>query len=156
MKRFHVHLKVENLNTNIQFYSALFGASPTVEEADYAKWMLEDPKINFAISLRAENELKGISHIGVEFDSEIELKEIIGMRARDLPAPTIEEADANCCYANSYKQWLLDPQNVVWEFFHSEGRIKEYGTDKIKHDIKSAATENFATQQNGCCFRKTM
>jgi len=138
MKRFHVHLSVGNLAESVQFYSALFGAEPTVQKADYAKWMVEDPRINFAISTRGAQ--AGLNHLGFQLDSDEELKAMRDHLSRADTALT-EEADAHCCYAVSDKYWVTDPQGIAWETYHTLGSIPVF---------------NDATQASvGCCAPET-
>ena len=120
MKRFHVHLSVENLQQSIAFYSKLFGAEPSRQECDYAKWMLEDPRINFAISTRSNK--VGLDHLGFQADSDEELS---NMKARAMAADMalINEGETSCCYAASDKYWLTDPQGIAWEQFHTLANI---------------------------------
>ena len=120
MKRFHVHVGVADLAENIRFYSALFGAAPSVLKDDYAKWMLDDPRINFAISQRGSRH--GVNHLGIQVDSDDELAVMREQLATADAGMTIEEG-ANCCYAKSDKVWTTDPQRVAWETFHSLGSI---------------------------------
>lgn len=124
MKRFHVHVAVSDLAQSVGFYSTLFGAEPSVLKDDYAKWMLDDPRINFAISKRVEN--LGVNHLGLQLDSDSELQ---GMKEQLAQADgrIIAETGANCCYAKSDKYWVTDPQGVAWETFHSLGSIPVYG-----------------------------
>lgn len=114
MKRFHVHAYVDNLDASIAFYNKLFGAEPTRHEADYAKWMLDDPRINFAISARGGK--AGIDHLGFQADDDSELAELKG-RARQADAALLEEGTTTCCYARSEKHWVTDPQGIAWEQF---------------------------------------
>lgn len=116
MKRFHVHAHVADLAASIAFYSKLFGAEPTRVESDYAKWMLDDPRLNFAISSRGG--APGIDHLGFQADSEQELGELKA-RARAADAPLEEEGATTCCYARSDKHWVTDPQGIAWEQFHT-------------------------------------
>jgi catechol 2,3-dioxygenase-like lactoylglutathione lyase family enzyme len=124
MKRLHVHVSVNNLAESVRFYRGLFAAAPTVLKDDYAKWMLDDPRVNFAISTRGDP--AGLNHLGIQVDSADELAEIESraMQAGLVPLP---EAGANCCYAQSDKQWLTDPQGIVWEAFHTVGELPVYG-----------------------------
>ena len=115
MKRFHVHLHVEDLAASVAFYSRLFGAQPTRLEGDYAKWMVEDPRLNFAISTRDK---PGLDHLGLQADSEEELQEL-KRHAQDADLALLDEGQTNCCYARSDKHWLTDPQGVAWEQFHT-------------------------------------
>lgn len=116
MKRFHVHAHVDDLRASIAFYSSLFGAEPTRVESDYAKWMLEDPRINFAISTRGSK--PGIDHLGIQTD---DAEELAGMKARAEAADMalLDEGETTCCYARSEKHWITDPQGIAWEHFHT-------------------------------------
>ena len=120
MKRFHVHTHVENLQQSIAFYAKLFGAEPTRVEADYAKWMLEDPRINFAISPRGGK--PGIDHLGIQTDTDEELAEL-KQRAQAADMALLDEGTTTCCYARSDKYWLTDPQGIAWEQFHTLANI---------------------------------
>ena len=124
MKRFHVHVSVKDLSHSIAFYSKLFGAEPTVAKSDYAKWMIEDPRINFAISSRDGK--PGLNHLGFQVDSNEELSQLREQAAQaDIAA--VEEMGAACCYAKSDKYWVEDPQGIAWETFHSLGTIPVFG-----------------------------
>jgi len=127
MKRFHVHVAVDNLEEGIAFYSKAFGAQPTVHKSDYAKWMLEDPRLNFAISSRGGN--PGVNHLGFQLDSDEEFKAMHAQLA-DADAGLVEEVGANCCYARSDKYWVTDPAGIAWETFHSLGTIGLFGADE--------------------------
>ncbi|MDP1558979.1 MAG: ArsI/CadI family heavy metal resistance metalloenzyme [Nitrosomonas sp.] len=126
MKRFHVHIAVDNLPDNIRFYSALFGTEPSVSKTDYAKWMLDDPYINFAISARGTK--SGLDHVGIQVDSEEALNEM-NQRLAQADLPAVEQKNAQCCYAASNKYWMVDPQGVAWEAFHSLTTIPTFGQD---------------------------
>jgi catechol 2,3-dioxygenase-like lactoylglutathione lyase family enzyme len=123
MKRFHVHVAVPDLQGGIRFYSTLFGAQPSVVKDDYAKWMLEDPRVNFAISHRGGS--AGINHLGFEVDQPSELEEIHG-RLQAADAGVMEEKNVSCCYAKSDKYWVTDPAGVPWESFHNLGTVPFY------------------------------
>lgn len=138
MNRFHVHISVDDLQQNIRFYSAMFGAPPAVEKSDYAKWMLEDPRVNFAISQRGGN--AGLNHLGFQVDAEDELQ-ILRQRVDAAEIAARDEVGANCCYAKSDKYWVQDPQGIAWETFHTLGEIPVFG--------EHAASEKPA--QSGCC-----
>jgi catechol 2,3-dioxygenase-like lactoylglutathione lyase family enzyme len=127
MKRFHVHVSVSDLNESIHFYSTLFGAEPTVLESDYAKWMLEDPRVNFAISRRSV--AKGIEHVGIQVEDRSELEEVYA-RLQRAGRPVLEEGATTCCYAQSEKSWTSDPQGVQWETFLTTGKSTVYGHDR--------------------------
>lgn len=124
MKRFHVHVSVEDLAKSVRFYSTLFSAEPTVLKDDYAKWMLEDPRVNFAISTGSG--AAGISHLGIQTEDDGELAEVYERLSR-AERPVVEENDATCCYARSDKQWIADPQDVPWETFFTHGETTVYG-----------------------------
>jgi len=135
MKRFHVHAHVDDLQANITFYSKLFGAQPARVEADYAKWMLEDPRINFAISTRGSK--LGIDHLGIQTDTEAELEE---MKAQAVSADVAlhGEGETTCCYARSEKYWVTDPQGVPWEQFHTLGSIPVFSEKRVEPAETSA------------------
>lgn len=143
MKRFHVHVSVEDLAEGIRFYSAVFGTAPAVEKADYAKWMLDDPRVNFAISTRGRR--PGVNHLGMQVESDEEMRQ---MRANLEKADTalLEQTGVSCCYARSDKYWVTDPAGIAWETFHSLGGVPVYGEDD------QARTEDFErAQEAGCC-----
>jgi hypothetical protein len=120
MKRFHVHLHVDDLGQSIGFYSKLFAAEPARVEADYAKWMLQDPPVNFAISTRGSQ--PGIDHLGIQTDDPAELAEMKA-RAEAADMALLDEGETTCCYARSEKHWVTDPQGIAWEHFHTLGNI---------------------------------
>lgn len=120
MKRFHVHLHVEDLERSIDFYSRLFAAAPARVEGDYAKWMLQDPPLNFAISTRGRE--PGIDHLGIQTDDPAELAEMKA-RAEAADMALLDEGTTTCCYARSEKHWVTDPQGIAWEHFHTLGNI---------------------------------
>ena len=128
MKRFHVHVSVEDLTQSVQFYSTLFSATPTVLQDDYAKWMLEDPRVNFAISTGSGE--AGISHLGIQAEDDGELAEVYERLSR-AERPVVEEKDTTCCYAKSDKQWIADPQGVPWETFYTYGESTVYGEGSL-------------------------
>ncbi|HEY2178759.1 MAG TPA: ArsI/CadI family heavy metal resistance metalloenzyme [Caulobacteraceae bacterium] len=127
MKRLHVHVAVADLTRSIGFYSTLFGAKPTVVEADYAKWMLDDPRVNFAISDRAGS--PGVDHLGIQVESGEALAELSG-RLKAAGEVTRDQAATTCCYAVSDKAWVNDPSGVRWETFHTLGGATVYGEDE--------------------------
>jgi catechol 2,3-dioxygenase-like lactoylglutathione lyase family enzyme len=124
MKRFHVHVHVADLQASIAFYSKLFGATPTRSESDYAKWMLDDPRINFAISTRGGT--PGVDHLGLQTDSAEELAEL-RERAASAELSTADEGETICCYARSEKHWITDPQGIAWEHFHTLADVPTFG-----------------------------
>jgi catechol 2,3-dioxygenase-like lactoylglutathione lyase family enzyme len=125
MKRLHVHAGVKDLDQSIRFYSTLFGAQPTVIKADYAKWMLDDPRVNFAIS-SDNHAARGIEHLGIQAESVDELGEVYG-RLKAADRPVLEEGKTTCCYAKSEKSWIADPDGLVWEAFFTDGETTVYG-----------------------------
>ncbi len=142
MKRFHVSVAVADLARSTRFYATLFGVEPTVLKDDYAKWMLEDPRINFSISPSSVN--RGINHIGLQADTMDELEEIQS-RLRNAELETFEQPDAQCCYANSSKTWVRDPDAVAWETFVTHGDIASYGDDRFPENVFQA------TDSDSCC-----
>lgn len=120
MKRFHVHLHVNELQKNIDFYSALFNQMPARTESDYAKWMLEDPPVNFAISTRGST--TGLDHLGIQVTSADELANL-KVQAQNADMALIDEGETTCCYARSEKYWVTDPQGLAWEQFHTLDNI---------------------------------
>ncbi len=127
MKRLHVHVAVEDLQASIRFYSELFASKPIVLKDDYAKWMLEDPRVNFAISRRSER--TGIRHLGIQVEDQAELAEVYS-RLKRAGRPVLEEGVTICCYASSEKSWIEDPQGVKWETFLTVGEATTYGSDE--------------------------
>jgi catechol 2,3-dioxygenase-like lactoylglutathione lyase family enzyme len=138
MKRFHVHIAVDDLNANVRFYSDVFGAAPTVLKPDYAKWMLEDPKVNFAISKQG---LKpGVDHLGVQVESAGELSEL-RRQVANAEIAALDQPNAECCYARGDKYWITDPQGIVWETFHTLDSIPVYGSSR-KTDSTACCSPN--------------
>jgi lactoylglutathione lyase len=137
MKRFHVHLNVQDLPASIAFYSRLFASEPARVESDYAKWMLDDPPVNFAVSTRAG--ATGIDHLGLQAENEEELAELKA-RAAMAEIETFDEGATTCCYARSEKHWITDPQGIAWEHFHTLGNVPVYGE-----------TRAVANQGTACC-----
>lgn len=145
MKRFHVHVAVPDLGSSIRFYSTLFGAEPSVTKDDYAKWMLEDPRVNFAISQRGAT--LGVNHLGFQVDSGEELEALHGqLEAADRGV--VAEVGANCCYAKSDKYWVTDPAGIAWESFHSLGSIPLFGGTDAPTTAKAARP---STKRAACC-----
>lgn len=136
MKRFHVHLHVDDLAASVGFYSKLFAAEPTRLEADYAKWMLEDPRLNFAISARGH--AAGIDHLGFQTDDVAEL-EALKQRASAADMALLDEGATTCCYARSEKHWVTDPQGVAWEHFHTMGDIAVFSAPRAQAGQSDAA-----------------
>ena len=146
MKRLHVHVGVENLEKSIGFYSTLFAAEPTVVKADYAKWMLDDPRVNFAIS--TANEHKGIEHLGIQAESGDELREVYG-RLKAADRPMLEEGCTTCCYAKSEKSWIADPDGVTWEAFFTDGESTVYGNSPVLSALSANAADEACCVPNG-------
>ena len=142
MKRLHLHVSVPDLGQSIQFYETLFGAPPTVVKDDYAKWMLDDPKVNLAIST---HRAAGLDHVGIQVDSAAELSEL-SARLKAAGAQTFDEADTTCCYAKSDKSWVSDPAGLRWETFFTHGEATTYGTSEAL-----AALEASARPASACC-----
>ena len=154
MKRMHLHLGVDDMDQSITFYSALFAAEPTVQKDDYAKWMLEDPRINFAITPTTHT-AKGIEHIGIQVDNVEELNEV-GERLKSAGRPVLAEAATTCCYAQSSKNWITDPDGVIWETFLTTGDHVEYGNKEpvLTGMVQLAALETAkadASANGSCC-----
>jgi len=126
MKRLHVHVAVHDLQQSIRFYSALFAAQPAVKKDDYAKWMLDDPRVNFAISTRAAK--TGLDHLGIQAENSNELEEL-GIRLAQADVAITTQKGASCCYAKSDKYWTIDPQGVAWESFHTLDAVPMYGEE---------------------------
>lgn len=146
MKRLHVHVAVEDLDASIRFYSQLFAAEPTVRKPDYAKWMLEDPRVNFAISSRSGP--SGVRHLGIQVEDRAELEGVYA-RLQHAEGRVLEEGETTCCYARSEKTWIEDPQGIQWETFLTSGESTVYGTDEINPKNKKSATSSCGTQD--CC-----
>lgn len=134
MKRFHVHVAVANLAESIRFYSALFDRAPAVEMPDYAKWMLDDPRINFAISQRGQK--PGVDHLGIQVETEDELQEV-NRRLSAAEMPLAAQTGTVCCYAQSDKYWSVDPQGVPWEAFHTLADAPTYGNGNAQQSAGS-------------------
>jgi catechol 2,3-dioxygenase-like lactoylglutathione lyase family enzyme len=154
MKRLHVHISVDNLADSIRFYSGMFAAEPTVSKPDYAKWKLEDPRMNFAISQRGAK--VGLDHLGIQVESDAELSE---MQARlDTLQPGVEkEESVQCCYAKSDKYWLTDPSGIAWETFHSLDAIPVFGVPSEPTQVRASRIAvnipvvQAATQSESAC-----
>ena len=134
MKRFHVHVHVDDLTRSVAFYSKLLAAEPARLEGDYAKWMLDDPRINFAISTRGAK--AGVDHLGIQVDDASELAELKA-RAESADIALLDEGETTCCYARSEKHWVTDPQGIAWEHFHTLGNIPVFSEGQ-KADAASA------------------
>ena len=144
MKRLHVHVGVADLDQSIRFYSTVFAAEPTVLKDDYAKWMLEDPRVNFAISA-GQHDTKGVQHLGVQVESTGELAEVYD-RLKAADRPVLEEGRTTCCYAKSEKSWIADPDGLVWETFYTDGEATNYG------DSPALGTLSDSLDDDKCCL----
>jgi len=147
MKRLHLHIAVENLEQSIGFYSVLFGAQPSVRKPDYAKWMLEDPKVNLAISQRGAH--AGLDHVGIQVETDAELR-VLAERLKSAGQVTRDQEETTCCYSQSNKSWVTDPSGLRWETFFTIGEAPVYGEDaptapKIQPHAKSCSPSS------GCC-----
>jgi len=156
MKRFHVHLHVDDLAQSIGFYSKLFAAEPARREGDYAKWMLEDPPVNFAISTRGAQ--PGIDHLGIQTDDAAELA-ALKARAAAADMALLDEGETTCCYARSEKHWVTDPQGIAWEHFHTLGNIPVFNEASAPVGTPSACCAPAATaaaaEPAACCAPTT-
>ncbi len=148
MKRLHIHVGVADLDQSIRFYSTLFAAEPTVIKDDYAKWMLDDPSVNFAISA-GQHASKGIEHLGIQAESSDELADVYG-RLKAADRPVLEEGHTTCCYAKSEKSWIADPDGVVWEAFLTNGEATVYG------DSPALGTLADNLPADSCCLPTSM
>ena len=145
MKRLHMHVSVEDVDQAIRFYRALFAAEPAVHKADYAKWMLDDPRMNFAISTRGSR--AGVDHVGIQVETKEELAEVYG-RLRQADRPVVEEGATTCCYARSEKAWIADPSGLSWETFLTMGESTVYGDQA---DLGVIRTTSGAIAASACC-----
>ena len=143
VKRLHVHVGVSDLEKSIRFYSTLFAAEPAVVKDDYAKWMLDDPRVNFAIS-EGNHARQGVEHLGIQVESSAELGEVYG-RLKAADRPVLEEGQTTCCYAKSEKSWIADPDGVVWEAFFTNGEATVYG------DSPALGTLGDSLDDGACC-----
>lgn len=142
MKRLHVHVAVADLPQSIRFYSALFAAQPGVVKADYAKWMLDDPRVNFAISTRGRQ--PGLDHLGIQVESSEELRDVYA-RLRQAGGNVVEQGQTACCYAKSEKSWIDDPAGIAWETFLTTGESTTYGDGTGEREARMA-------KQAACCI----
>ena len=146
MKRFHVSLSVQDLQRSVEFYTTLFDAAPTVLKTDYAKWMLDDPKINFSLGISAGN--NGVSHVGLQLDDMQQLAEI-KRRLHVAGQNAFDQPEAECCYAKSSKTWVRDPDDVAWEAFVTHGETTCYGNDFEAEQSVRRIVE--AADLSACC-----
>ena len=154
MKRLHVHVSVEDISHSIGFYSALFAAQPSVVKSDYAKWMLDDPRVNFAISTRGRE--PGLDHLGIQVEDKTELHEVYA-RLRTAGGAVIEQGQTNCCYAKSEKSWIDDPSGISWETFLTTGESTDYGDGTGEREARVAnakacsVPETVSAAAAACC-----
>src|SRR6267154_3205920 len=146
MKRLHVHVAVNDIAQSVEFYSALFAAQPAVVKTDYAKWMLDDPRVNFAISTRGRE--PGLDHLGIQVENETELHEVYA-RLRKAGGAVIEQGETACCYAKSEKSWIDDPAGIAWETFHTTGENTDYGDGSGERAPRIA-------HEKTCCAPRTV
>jgi catechol-2,3-dioxygenase len=142
MKRFHIHVAVESIDQSVKFYSNLFVSAPTVQKQDYAKWMLDDPPVNFAISARGRE--PGLDHLGIQVENERELKEV-ATRLKTTDMKVLDEGATTCCYAKSEKAWVVDPQGIAWETFLTTEQATIYGEDN------QVTTDILMAKNSACC-----
>ena len=147
MSRFHVHVGVNDLQQSIRFYSTLFGSEPSVIKDDYAKWMLDEPKVNFAISMRGQG-AEGVDHLGIQVETDAELRTLAG-RLKEAGEKTRDQEATTCCYAQSNKSWINDPAGVRWETFFTFGEATTYGEDEPAAPAKAATS--CGTKTATCC-----
>lgn len=143
MKRLHVHVAVADMQQSTAFYTTLFGMAPTVEKNDYAKWMLDDPRVNFAISARGRE--PGLDHLGIQAENTEELKEV-SERLKSADMKVLDEGETTCCYAKSEKAWTVDPQGIAWETFFTTGTSTVYGDD---NEVSSSDAP--MSKKSACC-----
>ena len=150
MKRFHLHVSVKDLDESVRFYSTLFATPPAVRHADYAKWMIEDPRINFAIS--TDRQPTGVNHLGFQLDSDEELR-AVHAHLEAANWKLIEESEQPCCYARANKYWVTDPTGIAWETFHTLANIPVYGEDTLVFNRGSSTVSTEPGEiSNNCCL----
>jgi extradiol dioxygenase family protein len=150
MKRFHIHISVEDLNKSIQFYSQVFNAQPTIQKEDYAKWALDDPALNFAISTRGNS--IGLDHVGIQTDSDEELKRLQAqIEAAGIQG--VAQENTTCCYTRSDKYWVQDPQGIAWETFHSLESVPVFSEEEVSTSSGESAccAPGMPKPTSSCC-----
>lgn len=145
MKRMHVHVAVDDLQRSIRFYSSIFAAQPSVVKSDYAKWMLDDPRVNFAISARGRQ--AGLDHLGIQVEDKNELMEVYA-RLHEAGDNVIEQGQTTCCYAKSEKSWIDDPAGIAWETFLTAGESTDYGDGSGEREARIAKTKACCAPQS--------
>ena len=159
MKRFHAHVRVEDLESSIRFYSTLFGTEPTVLKSDYAKWMLDDPRVNFAIT--AGSTSPGVDHLGLQVESDEDLA-VIAQRLGAAGQLVEKQENASCCYARGNKGWVSDPSGISWETFHTFGESTVYGNDRrpMTSSVEAEEADSCCTpapaSASTCCSRSKL
>lgn len=149
MKRFHIHVGVKDLEHSIQFYSTLFGQKPSKVKDDYAKWMLDDPRINFAISTRSGKE--GLDHLGMQVDESHDLTEI-ATRLKNADIGVFDEGATTCCYAESSKTWVRDPAGIAWEAYHTMTDAETFnGKAKVEAPASACCAPKTTKTESSCC-----
>lgn len=148
MKRFHIHVGVESLEKSVQFYSTLFGQKPSKLKEDYAKWMLDDPRINFAISTRTHG--KGVDHLGIQVENPSELSEISD-RLKNADLGVYDEGETTCCYAKSNKAWVEDPSGIAWEAYQNMGDVEIFSAKAESKEAEDAACCVPDESESSCC-----
>jgi catechol 2,3-dioxygenase-like lactoylglutathione lyase family enzyme len=154
MKRMHIHVSVGDIDRAVDFYSALFASRPSIVKDDYAKWMLDDPRLNFAISTRGRE--PGLDHLGIQVESQQELHEVYA-RLKAAGGSIIEQGQTACCYAKSEKSWIDDPAGISWETFHTTGENISYGDGtgeneaRVAHAKSCCAPQVAASTEPACC-----
>lgn len=153
MKRMHVHVSVRDIPDAVRFYSALFEAQPAVVKPDYAKWMLDDPRVNFAISTRGRE--PGLDHLGIQAENQDELREVHA-RLHQAGGNIIEQGQTTCCYAKSEKTWIYDPAGISWETFLTSGEATDYGDSvergaRVAHEKACCVPPAAAQPASACC-----
>ncbi|SEB08347.1 lactoylglutathione lyase [Thiothrix caldifontis] len=148
MKRFHVHLSVDDLAQSIGFYNKLFGQTPSVERSDYAKWMLEDPRVNFAISARGHT--LGVNHFGFQAEDAAELQELKQRAQMAAGDAVLDQGETACCYAKSDKHWTVDPAGFAWEHYQTMGELQEFGVDRADTSVDCCVPLD-SVKKSTCC-----
>ena len=147
MKRLHIHLRADDLALSEKFYTAMFGQAPTVSKPDYLKWMLDDPRINFAVTPKKDDE-SALNHLGIQVESDEELEAVNGSLLAAEQA-TVAEPEAHCCYATGNKHWARDPEGIVWEMFHTMSDAVTYGVERP--ELEDEVTAPAPQVGNACC-----
>ena len=159
MKRLHIHVSVESIEASVKFYTTMFGAEPVKVKSDYAKWLLDDPRVNFAISSRSAK--TGVDHLGIQVDEDSELSEV-RERLNKANVQTFDEGETTCCYAEADKTWVVDPAGLAWEAYKVMGNVEMFGTERREPEAsaccapsvekpKASLKETVNANKTGCC-----